>query len=145
MTERQLKDLNYIKDRIEFYSGLDIRKKTREREYVYARMVFCKVMREEFLMTMSAIGKYLGKSHCTVVHYMKNFETIEKYEYNYNKMYNYILLEINAEHMFIGTSFMGKKRDISKDVLEVNDKIQEAVRSAVKEAVKEYRGITSEV
>ena len=31
MTERQLKDLNYIKDRIEFYSGLDIRKKTRER------------------------------------------------------------------------------------------------------------------
>ena len=143
MTERQIKDLNYIKDRVEFYTGLDIRKKTREREYVYARMVFCKIMREEFFMTMDAIGKYLGKSHCTVVHYLKNFDTIVKYEYNYNKMYNYIQLEMNAEHMFIGTNFMGKKKDISKDVLDFNDKIQKVIRTAVKEAVKEYEAITN--
>ena len=143
MKERQIKDLNYIKDRVEFYTGLDIRKKTREREYVYARMVFCKIMREEFFMTMDAIGKYLGKSHCTVVHYLKNFDTIEKYEHNYNKMYNYIQLEMNAEHIFIGTNFMGKKKDISKDVLDFNDKIQKVIRTAVKEALKDYEAITN--
>lgn len=142
MTERQIKDLNYIKDRVEFYTGLDIRKKTREREYVYTRMIFCKIMREEFLMTMSAIGEYLGKSHCTIVHYMKNFDTIKNYEHNYFKVYNYIQLEMNAEHLFIGTNFMGKKRDISEDILEFNDKIQKVIRTAVKKSLKEYKGIT---
>jgi predicted transcriptional regulator len=143
MTERQIKDLNYIKDRVEFYTGLDIRKKTREREYVYARMVFCKIIREEFLMTMDTIGKYLGKSHCTIVHYMKNFDTIEKYEYSFNKVYQYILLEMDAEQIFIGKKPIGERKDINKDILEARDKIQKAVRTAVKEAVKEYEAITN--
>lgn len=145
MTERQIKDLNYIKDRVQFYTGLDIRKKTREREYVYARMVFCKVMREEFLMTMDAIGKYLGKSHCSIVHYMKNFDTIENYEYSFNKVYKYILLEMDSEQIFIGKMPMGERKDINKDILEAREKMQKAVRLAIKEAVKGYKGITSEV
>lgn len=145
MTERQKKDLDHIKNRIEFYTGLDIRENTRERDYVYARMVFCKIMRDEFLMTMSAIGQYIGKAHCTVVYYIKNFDVIEKYDYNYNKMYNYILLEMDAENVFIGTKFMGKKRDVSKDILDAKDKIQNAVRIAVKDALEEYKGVIVEV
>jgi hypothetical protein len=143
MTERQIKDLNYIKDRVQFYTGLDIRKKTREREYVYARMVFCKIMREEFLMTMDAIGKYLGKSHCTIVHYMKNFDTIEKYEYSFNKVYNYILLEMDSEQIFIGKMPMGERKDINKDILDAREKMQKAVRLAIKDAVKGYEGIAN--
>lgn len=145
MTERQIKDLNYIKDRVYFYTGLDIRKKTREREYVYARMVFCKVMREEFFMTMDTIGKYLGKSHCTIVHYMKNFDTIKKYEYSFNKVYNYILLEMDSEQIFIGKMPMGERKDINKDILDAREKMQKAVRLAIKDAVKGYECITSEV
>ena len=50
---------------------------------------------------------------------------------------------MNAEHLFIGTNFMGKKRDINEDILEFNDKIQKVIRTAVKKSLKEYEAITN--
>jgi chromosomal replication initiation ATPase DnaA len=106
--ERREKDLNYIRQRILFYIGLDVKENTRERDYVYARMVFCKIMREEYKMTFNVIGKYLDRSHCTMVHYMRNFDTIEKYEYSFYKVYQYILLEMESEQIFIGRKPRGE-------------------------------------
>ena len=127
--ERREKDLNYIRKRILFYIGLDVKENTRERDYVYARMVFCKVMRNEYKMTFNVIGKYLGRSHCTMVHYMRNFDTIEKYEHSFNKVYQYILLEMESEQIFIGKKPRGENRDIDKDILKVRDAIQDAVEA----------------
>ena len=129
MTERQIRDLNYIKDRIEFYTGLDIRKDTRKREYVYARQVFSKIMREEFMMTMDTIGKYLGRSHCSIVYAMKNWDTIESYEPQYYKVYQYILLEMDSEQIFIGKKPVGEKRDIEQDILRVREAIKQTIES----------------
>ena len=129
MTERQIKDLNYIKDRIEFYTGLDIRKDTRKREYVYARQVFSKIMREEFMMTMDTIGKYLGRSHCSIVYAMKTWDTIESYEPQYYKVYQYILLEMDSEQIFIGKKPVGEKRDIEQDILRVREAIKQTIES----------------
>ena len=127
MTERQLKDLDYIEDRIVFYTGIDIRKNTRKREYVYARMVFIKIMREEFMMTLETIGKYLGRAHCTVVYALKNWDTIESYEPKYYKVYQYILLEMESEQIFIGRKPIGERRNIEQDILRVRKTIKDAV------------------
>lgn len=129
MTEREEKDLNYIKDRIEFYTGLDVRKNTRKRDYVYIRIVFSKIMREEFLMTYQTIGDYLGRSHCLILYSLKNWDTIEVYEPKLFKVYQYILLEMESEQIFIGKKPIGERRDIEKDILRVRETIKDAVES----------------
>jgi hypothetical protein len=60
---------------------------------------------------------------------MRNFDTIEKYEYSFNKVYQYILLEMESEQIFIGKKPRGEKRDIDKDILKVRDAIQDAVEA----------------
>jgi len=127
MTERQLKDLDYIEDRIVFYTGIDIKKNTRKREYVYARMVFIKIMREEFNINMKTIAKYIGRSHCTIVYSMKNWDTIKNYEPEYYKVYHYILLEMESEQIFIGKKPIGERRDIDKDILKVREAIKQTI------------------
>jgi|13_taG_2_1085334.scaffolds.fasta_scaffold02898_14 predicted transcriptional regulator len=129
MINKRERDLNYIKDRIKFYTGLDVRTDTRKREYVYARIIFNKILREHFMMTMSTIANYLGRSHASIVHSMKNFETIEKYEPNFYKVYQYILLEMESEQIVIGKKPMGEKQDIDKDVLKVREAIKKAIDS----------------
>lgn len=129
MTKRQEIDLNYIKDRIEFYTGLDVRTDTRKRDYVYARMVFCKIMREEFLINLATIGEYLGRSHCSVIYAISNFDIIENYEKGFYKVYQYILLEMESEQIFIGKKHMGDKKDIDRDVLRVREALKQTIES----------------
>jgi len=129
MTQRQIKDLNYIKDRIEFYTGLDVRTDTRKREYVYARIVFSKIMRDRFFMTYQTIADYLGRSHCLILYSLNNWDTIEKYEKELYKVYQYILLEMDSEQIYIGRKPIGEKQDIDKDILKVREAIIDAVES----------------
>jgi hypothetical protein len=129
MIERQIKDLNYIKDRIKFYTGLDVRKNTRKREYVYIRMVFADIMRYRFQMKLKTISDYLGRSHCAIIHSLKKFEELENYEPYLYKVYKYILLEMDSEELFIGKMPVGKENNIDKDILKVRSVIQKAVKA----------------
>ena len=45
----------------------------RNRENVNARMIFAKILLDKGYTT-TAIGEYLGKSHCTVIHYRQRFD-----------------------------------------------------------------------
>ena len=45
----------------------------RNRENVNARMIFAKILLDKGYTT-TAIGEYLGKSHCTIVHYKQRFD-----------------------------------------------------------------------
>lgn len=45
----------------------------RNRENVNARMIFSKILLDKGYTT-TAIGEYLGKSHCTIVHYKQRFD-----------------------------------------------------------------------
>jgi len=45
----------------------------RKRPHINARMIFSKILLDKGHTTTS-IGKYLGKSHCTVVHYKQRFD-----------------------------------------------------------------------
>ena len=54
--------------------NLDIMCTTRKREVVEARMVYSKVLMATHRVTLEHVGKSLNKSHCTIVHYNKNFK-----------------------------------------------------------------------
>jgi hypothetical protein len=58
--------------------NLDIMCTTRKREVVEARMVYSNVLMGIHRVTLEHVGKFLNKSHCTIVHYNKNFNYIIK-------------------------------------------------------------------
>jgi len=54
----------------EFYS-LDITTKTRERNYVEARAMYYKIVRDNTKLSLEVIGKSVNRNHATVLHGIK--------------------------------------------------------------------------
>lgn len=68
----EFKELNKIVDEV---FGISILSRRKPREAVDARMVFSKILLEKGY-SYSAIARYLKRDHTTILHYMKNFETL---------------------------------------------------------------------
>lgn len=107
-----MQKLNEIIDSVSARTGLDVRKNTRQVEYVMARNIYYKIAKHDLgLGTLSAVGKPLNKDHTTVLHGLKNFYQIENY---YPKMYN--------DYLFIKDLFdEGKDRKSSYEKLMILD------------------------
>lgn len=52
--------------------NIDIKENTRQREYAEGRALFYKLSQEITGNSLSNIGRYMGKSHATVLHGIKN-------------------------------------------------------------------------
>ena len=61
-------------------TGLDLSKKTRQREYVYARMVYFHLARHKTNESLSKIGDLVGLDHATVMHGIKKYKDNIKYK-----------------------------------------------------------------
>lgn len=59
---------------------LDLSKKTRQREYVYARMVYFHLARHKTNESLSKIGGLVGLNHATVMHGIKKYKDYIKYK-----------------------------------------------------------------
>lgn len=70
-------------------SGLDLSKRTRERDYLFARMVVYKILYDREFWTFVSIGGLFNLDHATVRHSYLNFDDIvwqfPKLENLYNK------------------------------------------------------------
>ena len=65
--------MNELKDIVDAIFNVDISNPIRKEEYVEARMVFAKILRDKGV-TLASIGNYLGKNHCSILNYMSNFD-----------------------------------------------------------------------
>jgi len=66
-----------IKDIINFINTdleIDITKKTKTNEYVFARTVYYKLAKEHTKLSLQEIGAAVNKDHCSVIHNLKNFK-----------------------------------------------------------------------
>ncbi len=66
-TEDKNSEMNELKDIVESMFLVDIKTKSRIRDAVDARMVFCRILRDRGHQWTS-IGKYLSKDHSTIIH-----------------------------------------------------------------------------
>lgn len=81
--------------------GLDIRTRTRKREYIYARAVYYKIAREMLRKTLSEIGGLVNVDHATVLHSINNvFPVIERFEPDILNSYEKIKDKISFEADF---------------------------------------------
>ena len=71
MTEQQAKDLKRI---IEDVCKVNLKLNTRERRYINARAIGYEILRNTEYQSFKTIARYFNKSHCTVLHCLKNFK-----------------------------------------------------------------------
>ena len=71
MTEQQVKDLKRI---IEDVCKVNLELNTRERRHINARAIGYDILRNKEYQSFKTIARYFNKSHCTVLHCLKNFK-----------------------------------------------------------------------
>lgn len=74
---------------------IDLMKETRVREYVYARYIYAKIMRDKGF-SLSYIGNTINKDHATIIHALKQFEFLKNYD-DFKKMYDKVRMALNKE------------------------------------------------
>lgn len=85
-----------IKILIEERFNLSLLEKTRKRETVYARVIYCKILKDQYQYTLQEIADALNSNHSTVfVAINKTMDTILKYEREYSDCYFDILEDID--------------------------------------------------
>ena len=57
---------------------IDITKKKKTNQYVFARTVYYKLAKELTNLPIAEIGRQVNKDHCSVLHNLKNFEEVVK-------------------------------------------------------------------
>lgn len=73
----------------------DIADRTRKREVINGRFIFCGIMKEHFGYSLKKIGEFVGgRDHTTVIHsiekYHDRYQTEEHYRMMVNNIYNKI-------------------------------------------------------
>ena len=69
---------NRLKKIVNTVFDVDVMEKTRKREVVEARMVYCRILMDEGYKTLSRTAKSLDKHHATVIHYNNSFKYVIK-------------------------------------------------------------------
>jgi hypothetical protein len=112
--------------------GIDITKKTRKREYLYARAVYFKLAQDIFRRSLTSIGKDIGLDHATVLHSINNvYPTIQMFEpgiiKTYNKLYDRIRFENEQQRGLPTTS-----EEAAKEILDLRYRLSFAEAQARK-------------
>lgn len=70
-----IKEMESLKEIIDRVFNVDMTIPTRKRDYVYAKMVFSKIMRERGCR-LEIIGSFIKRDHATIVYYTKIIDSI---------------------------------------------------------------------
>ena len=85
--------LEYIKETIEWRSGIKFDSPSRERNRSYLRSLYYTLAKEYTNQTITAIAKTVNRDHSTVVHGLKLFEQAYTYEPLIRDLYEDFLTE----------------------------------------------------
>jgi len=85
-----------IKEIVENYYQLDITRLTRKREYVEARAIYYNLVRDNTRMSLSTIGKTMGKDHSTVLYFIRKLRDWITYDQQIQRDYE-ILTDVVKE------------------------------------------------
>lgn len=84
-----------IKNLVESEFNLQLKRKTRRREYIEARAMYYMLLREKGRMTVSSISKTLDKNHATILHALKNLHNWMTYDTNIKSIYDSLEEKVN--------------------------------------------------
>jgi len=112
-------------DIVQNFFELNIKEKTRKREYVLARSFCYKLIRENTKMTLSEIAKLFNKNHATVLHNLRQLDGYLEYDHSVSTDYlslNSLLITILQDKLLVKYSQdEGSDYDSPKYIELVND------------------------
>jgi hypothetical protein len=85
-----LQEFNILRDAVEEVMEVALITPTRKREHVEARMVFSKILIDRGHTTVS-VGKFLNKTHGSVIHYCRKFKDFAPYDKVLRRNYETVL------------------------------------------------------
>jgi len=91
---------------IEFETGVNVEIVSRKRNFVEARAIYYKLLRDISNMTLQAIGDTVNKDHATILHSLKGVDDWMRYDTKLFEKYKNILYAIDN----IGDSDMNSLR-----------------------------------
>jgi hypothetical protein len=98
--------------------GVDIKKRSRERKYVYPRMIFIKIMRL-YSYSYPEIGKFLGMHHSSIIYANESFDIIFPQDYDLRVKYNEI------EKKVIGVERSNNLQDLTYKIKSLQNQLKD--------------------
>lgn len=82
----------------------DVRSKSRQRLLFYVRVVIAGVLRSEYNLTFTEIGRFLNRDHSTITYYKSMYDDLIHYDQTFREMVSsigdiilYIKTDLQAE------------------------------------------------
>ena len=142
MTNKELRNYQWLRERILYHTKVDVLDKRRTRENVNARVIFCKITRELFGHTWRKIAEYLGKDHATCMHSANGFEIIKNYEHRFYNAFKLILVELEGEELIIKYHNLGLIDNLEEYIINYRESIKKVVEEIKQEKILQYENVT---
>jgi hypothetical protein len=110
--------------------SVDIYEKNRRRDIVDARQIYSKILREKGY-GYEAIGSSIKKTHGTIIHYMKNIDSILTYDKNLRDMYMQCKVLFHKDRESISDE-LKKDVDMYMTIVRLRGELQESISNKKK-------------
>jgi len=88
MESLEVKTLKYL---VNNTMNVNVDMPTRKYRFIKARAICYKILREQNNMSYSMIGRFFSKNHGTIIHALKEFDAMIKYDEQMDEDYNNVL------------------------------------------------------
>jgi chromosomal replication initiation ATPase DnaA len=86
---RRLRLFDYVQDAVEYSTGVkDIKKDTRQRQYVDARRIAYHILRETHGLTLRVISTEFDRTHASILHGINSVDFLLKSDADFKNKYN---------------------------------------------------------
>ena len=121
-----MKELIELQHAIQAVSKIeDIKLRTRKKEWVLARALFCTIAHQDFKFSKSDIGRYLDLNHATVIHLIKKANDTYKTGYDVFNFWH-VKLEQYYKDVYLkrlSDNSLTNKLDRVKQEIDLNTKL----------------------
>lgn len=131
-----------IKQLVENYFKIQLNSKTRRKEFVEARAIYYKLLRENTRMSLAAIGKTMNRDHATALHSIRKIEDWLQYDRQLKQDYN--TLNARVQHAIrLNPELFNEVKSVEEFYEVEYKKLEDKYNQVLRNNTKEYRELVT--
>lgn len=131
-----------IKKLVENYFKIELNSKTRRREYVEARAIYYKLLRENTRMSLASIGKTMNRDHATALHSIRKIEDWLEFDKQLKQDYN--TLNARVQHAIrLNPELFNEVKSVEEFYEVEYKKLENKHNQVLTNNTKEYRDLVT--
>jgi ADP-heptose:LPS heptosyltransferase len=132
--------INYINKELD----IDITKKRKTNQYVFARTLYYKLCKEYTNLPLTEIGAGVNKDHCSVLHNLKNFDEVIKRP-KLKKIYDTFKLYPIEEDRLQYTDAIKLNEQLRNELLETKQKYTQLVKTLQRQDISKHEQLLKDL